>query len=714
MPRMKRRYYRYCKNPKAADERIPMRSGIFRCFLLLVILLGYNKPCFSGENKPYFEKIYLHTDRNYYISGENIQFKAYLSAGKDWEVKSRILYVEIGPVNSSTTEVFSYLVKQNNVIGSLELPDSLKSGSYLLRAYTNWHKNFEYRYAFSKDLLVINRFGRYGDITGDTPDSNGHDTLHSKPAENSLQLADSAGFYFIDFKPGKLQDPALSHWEIYSQGQLVFTKQFKPDEEVSTLKLEKADLPDGLLKIIFKSENLTRAYTYVVNDRRNVKLSIKPEKEIYNSRSPVNLLMELEGDSFNFLKTDLSISVYSLPENEAQAPEISITEWIKVYSEVAFSNQQKTISAINPDLHFVNNDDWLFDEPVPKKLIYPLETEGRIISGRVINKITRKAIPDALIFFSFADTLSYLDYDRTDSNGYFYFSVPLVLDIDPGFIQIWDAPVETDQCQIILEEPNKPAIKNGSKILVPQGEYLTQLFSNQVKVFEISSAFQDLEPLPLHDSNSYELSSIYQGLCISVFPSNFIKLNNFSEIVKEILPGVRLKTGESGISLRIYDDIQNVYFDQDPLVLINGLPFRNYNYLAALNSDDIVRVDVVRKQFAVGSIIFPGVLSVTLKDLLRPSYYDGNKLTKVRIQTSKLYNKLNFPIYNEEAEKLNRRPDFRNTLYWIPNLSMDSNQEQISFYTSDLPGKYRIRVEGLINGTIPVSASTDFQIENNY
>ena len=40
--------------------------------------------------------------------------------------------------------------------------------------------------------------------------------------------------------------------------------------------------------------------------------------------------------------------------------------------------------------------------------------------------------------------------------------------------------------------------------------------------------------------------------------------------------------------------------------------------------------------------------------------------------------------------------DFRNVLYCTPELKTDANgKQQISFYTSDLPGKYAVFLQGL-------------------
>ncbi len=58
-------------------------------------------------------------------------------------------------------------------------------------------------------------------------------------------------------------------------------------------------------------------------------------------------------------------------------------------------------------------------------------------------------------------------------------------------------------------------------------------------------------------------------------------------------------------------------------------------------------------------------------------------------------------------------PDYRATLYWEPNIVTDQNgKAKVYFYTSDINGKYTIKVAGVdIAGAI---GDGTFKIKNNY
>jgi uncharacterized protein YfaS (alpha-2-macroglobulin family) len=59
-----------------------------------------------------------------------------------------------------------------------------------------------------------------------------------------------------------------------------------------------------------------------------------------------------------------------------------------------------------------------------------------------------------------------------------------------------------------------------------------------------------------------------------------------------------------------------------------------------------------------------------------------------------------------------RLPDFRNVLYWSPEVITNENGKQtVEFYTSDLPGKYVVVVQGITANGIAESATTAIEVK---
>ena len=104
------------------------------------------------------EKIYLHIDRSDHITGELLWFKIYCVDGlvhRPLDV-SKVVYVEI--LDKHNQPVIQTKVRLEHGIGSgsVFLPSTIITGSYILRAYTNWMKNYGHEFFFQKQILIVN------------------------------------------------------------------------------------------------------------------------------------------------------------------------------------------------------------------------------------------------------------------------------------------------------------------------------------------------------------------------------------------------------------------------------------------------------------------------------------------------------------------------------------------------------------------------------
>jgi hypothetical protein len=106
------------------------------------------------------EKIYAHTDRLVYLTGETMWFKLFCVDGtlhKPLNV-SKVAYIEI--LDKANLPVLQAKVelKDGRGSGSLFIPASLSTGNYNFRVYTNWMKNFSPEFYFAETFTIINPF----------------------------------------------------------------------------------------------------------------------------------------------------------------------------------------------------------------------------------------------------------------------------------------------------------------------------------------------------------------------------------------------------------------------------------------------------------------------------------------------------------------------------------------------------------------------------
>ncbi|MGE0021357.1 MAG: hypothetical protein AB7S72_16905 [Draconibacterium sp.] len=99
------------------------------------------------------ERVYLHLDRPSYWADDDVWFKAYV---KNSPINEGNLYIEI--INASGDVVNKNIawVQNGLAYGDFHLADTLSSGVYQIRAYTNWMRNFDEVWFFRKDLVIWN------------------------------------------------------------------------------------------------------------------------------------------------------------------------------------------------------------------------------------------------------------------------------------------------------------------------------------------------------------------------------------------------------------------------------------------------------------------------------------------------------------------------------------------------------------------------------
>lgn len=111
------------------------------------------------------EKIFIHTDKNFWVAGETSWFKIYLVNGQNHQPShtSRVAYFEV--VSSENQVVLQTKVELNNGFGKgqISIPPSISSGNYYLRAYTRWMQNYSPDFYFHQPITIINTFRRLFD-----------------------------------------------------------------------------------------------------------------------------------------------------------------------------------------------------------------------------------------------------------------------------------------------------------------------------------------------------------------------------------------------------------------------------------------------------------------------------------------------------------------------------------------------------------------------
>lgn len=89
------------------------------------------------------EEVICYTDRNLYLSGEDIWFSSIILINHELtEMElSKVLYIELVNQEANIVQKGKYLVQNNTCSGNIQIPAETLSGVYFLRVYTKFQRN---------------------------------------------------------------------------------------------------------------------------------------------------------------------------------------------------------------------------------------------------------------------------------------------------------------------------------------------------------------------------------------------------------------------------------------------------------------------------------------------------------------------------------------------------------------------------------------------
>jgi hypothetical protein len=139
------------------------------------------------------------------------------------------------------------------------------------------------------------------------------------------------------------------------------------------------------------------------------------------------------------------------------------------------------------------------------------------------------------------------------------------------------------------------------------------------------------------------------------------------------------------------------YTNGNTLVLLDNIPVTDHEQLCSYNPLLIKKIDVYFGRYVFGGQPFDGILSFSSYKNDYPSITFPATTQLFDYEGTQPYRYFYAPSYETVAGKNSRMPDFRHTLLWEPDLQNKNSGEALTipFHTSDIPGTYRITVEGI-------------------
>jgi hypothetical protein len=178
--------------------------------------------------------------------------------------------------------------------------------------------------------------------------------------------------------------------------------------------------------------------------------------------------------------------------------------------------------------------------------------------------------------------------------------------------------------------------------------------------------------------------------------SGYIELTSIKEIIKELVPGIEIIKNKDKINFRLNNLYPFQRSENGLLVLIDGVPVHDHEKVLSIKSSEIERVDVLTDRYFISDNVFDGILHLVTKRGNLEVIEMDKSVFRQEYEFMKHNNEFYSPDYSLDSMKNDHLPDFRNTLYWNPDLHTDiSGKATVEFYSSDESAEYIINIEGI-------------------
>ena len=297
----------------------------------------------------------------------------------------------------------------------------------------------------------------------------------------------------------------------------------------------------------------------------------------------------------------------------------------------------------------------------------------------------------------------------TDENGIFFFNLDKDASAEKAALEVLGNDRDKYEIQLLTDSVFDPATLNFSDFqLTPTMEdlILTRSVHNQVE-----NSYFTVKPDTLVTAE--EGTAFYENIAERYDLDDFTRFKTIPETFVEIINSAWIRTDATGKRVFAVRGItDNIDMNLLPLISIDGVFIQDHEDLIDMEAKQIKNISLIRDKLYVGAEVFQGAI---LAETVEGDYFEKHAksyTTKVELMRPEIRKKYFRQEYDQDSN-LSRIPDYRYQLLWEPNLKLEEEEQEVEFFTSDVPGTYEISIEGFTENGEPISVRRTFKVKEN-
>ncbi|TGD79407.1 hypothetical protein [Hymenobacter wooponensis] len=491
----------------------------------------------------------------------------------------------------------------------------------------------------------------------------------------------------------------------------------------ATVLVNKKELAEGITHFtVFNQEKkpLCERLYFTRPAAHQLTIAAATSQKTYGTREKVSLQVATSSLQAQPIPANASLAVFRLDSLPAAAlPNINSYLWLTSDLKGTVENPDYYVNATGPEAaqasdnlmltHGWSRFRWTEVLTAPTKhFTYSPELNGLAILGRITQIGTGNPVPGIMAYL--ASPSRKIDLYNSVSNA-------------DGMVQFEPSGLYSTNDLIVQTNTEKDSIYqiellNPFSLQYPKAPLVPFTFSerNQQDILNRSLEMQTQNAYFGKQQSLYRRPPLTDSIAFYGKPDEKYMLDDYTrfkvleEVMREYVPGVQVRIRKDGFHFMVMDHINKSIFQENPLVLLDGVPVFNINKIMAMDPLKIQKLEVMTSNYFQGAARYNGIVSYsTYKGDL--AGFELNPRALIQEYEGLQYQREFYsPSYASAEEKQRRLPDMRNLLYWNPEVNTTSaGPTTLEFYTSDQPGTYVVVVQGL--SADGLSGSTRFQFE---
>jgi hypothetical protein len=349
----------------------------------------------------------------------------------------------------------------------------------------------------------------------------------------------------------------------------------------------------------------------------------------------------------------------------------------------------------------------------PPETLHLPENRGLSLSGRLVTGDSTGSVQAEMVNLAILGQEPEFRVIRSGPRGSFYF----VLDSMSGRNDMYIVSNNDDRnLEIRIDNDFANPTVKFPEIPFALSESEKELAVEIILNMQINSHFHSpdtIVPEPGEEVENSQIISFYGLPSSSVLIDDYIDLPTLKEVLIELVQGVfpREHNNEPYLSFNGNKLSFTLINQHAPLLLVDQVPVFELDKLLLMSPKRIQKVEVLNEIYIIGNVTYGGILNVITRkgdlggiDLPENSFFFD--FTSFLPQ-----NELSFPRY-KDPEFDSENPDYRNCLYWAPEIGIDPGQKTgLEFFTSDNSGDFMVLIRGVAEDGSILQGKCDFRVE---